>query len=220
MRIYPETFDFLRNLAANNNREWFMAHKADHDKARQNVIAFAGELIKEISKIDPGLDASVDPAKSVMRIYRDIRFSPDKTPYKNNFGISGMGSGKSMHVGYYMHIQPDASFIAGGSWMPQGDMLKKVRQEIDYNGGALKKIIDDPEFVRLFGDFRQQERLKTVPREYGVDNENIELLKLKSFIAGNNFSDKDLMQEGVIGKIAAVSSKIYPLNEFLKNAVS
>jgi uncharacterized protein (TIGR02453 family) len=221
MRIYSETFDFLKNLAANNNREWFMAHKAEHDKAKENVTAFAAELITELSKMDPTLDASIDPKKSVMRIYRDIRFSLDKTPYKNNFGIGKMTTGKNvMHIGYYMHIQPGESFIAGGSWMPEADQLKKVRQEIDYNPEGLKKIIDANDFIKLFGYFRKQEQLKTAPREYSADNENIELLKLKSFVAAHSFTDDELMQEGVVKTIAAIGSKIYPLNEFLKNAVS
>lgn len=199
-----------------------MAHKADHDRAKENVTEFAGELIRELSKIDPSLDAGIDPKKAVLRIYRDVRFSPDKTPYKNNFGIGRMTSGKNvMHIGYYMQIQPGGSFIAGGSWMPEADQLKKVRQEIDYNAAALKKVIDAPAYKKLFGEFRnQEERLKTVPQGYSAENENIDLLKLKSFVAERNFSDADLQKEGVVQKIAAVCEAIYPLNVFLKNAVS
>jgi uncharacterized protein (TIGR02453 family) len=220
MRIHPGTFTFLRDLAANNNRDWFMAHKAEHDKARENVTEFAAELIRQLSKIDPSLDIATDPKKSVMRIYRDIRFSPDKTPYKNNFGIYRTSSGNSLHVGYYMHIQPDGSFIAGGSWMPESDNLKKIRQEIDYNADSLKTIVDESGFKKLFGEFRNQEKLKTVPRDYSPDNENIELLKLKSFVAEHPFTNDELTKEGIIDTIVAMCSKIYPLNEFLKNAVS
>ncbi|MGZ3750778.1 MAG: DUF2461 family protein, partial [Mucilaginibacter sp.] len=96
MKINAETFDFLRKLVANNNREWFQANKAEHDKAKDNVIDFAGELISELNKVDPGVDAHLDPRKCVMRIYRDIRFSLDKTPYKNNFGIGKLTSGKNV----------------------------------------------------------------------------------------------------------------------------
>jgi uncharacterized protein (TIGR02453 family) len=221
MRIDPETFVFLKDLAANNDREWFLANKAAHDKAKANVIEFAGELIRELNKIDPGIDAHLDPKKCVMRIYRDVRFSLDKTPYKSNFGIGKLTSRKNvMHIGYYMHIQPGASFIAGGSWMPQTDQLKAIRQEIDYNPESLKSIVDAPEFKRLFGDFSKQEQLKTVPREYSADNENIELLKLKSFVAAHNLTDRELEKEGVIKNIAAICSKIYPLNVFLNNAVA
>lgn len=223
MRIYPETFEFLKNLAANNNRDWFMAHKKDHDNAKENVIEFAEALIKALSQVDPTVDANLDPKKCVMRIYRDIRFSLDKTPYKNNFGIGKLNSGNNnvMHIGYYMHVQPDGSFIAGGSWMPENDQLKKIRQEIDYNADSLKKIVDDPEFIELFGEFRnQEEKLKSVPQGYSADNENIELLKLKSFVAYRNISNRDMTKEGIVDEIAALCSKIYPLNEFLKNAVS
>jgi uncharacterized protein (TIGR02453 family) len=221
MKVNPETFDFLRKLAANNNRDWFMANKAAHDQAKENVTRFAGELISELNRVDPGIDSHLDPRKCVMRIYRDIRFSTDKTPYKNNFGIGKLTSGKSvLNIGYYMHIQPGASFIAGGSWMPQADQLKAIRQEIDYNPRGLKSIIDDTQFKKLFGEFRNQEQLKTVPREYGADNENIELLRLKSFVAEHNFTDEQLMQDGVVKKIAAICNKIYPLNVFLSNAVA
>lgn len=221
MRIYPETLTFLKDIAANNNREWFQAHKADHDQAKENVIAFAGELIKKLCKIDPTLDPDLDPKKCVLRIYRDVRFSLDKTPYKDNFAIGRLTSGKNiMHVGYYLHIQPGSSFIAGGSWMPEAGPLKAVRQEIDYNAAELKKIVDDPAYKKLFGEFRNQEQLKTIPREYSTDNENIELLKLKSFVAEHALTDEEITAEGIVKKVADICGKIYPLNVFLKNAVS
>ncbi len=198
-----------------------MANKAAHDRAKENVTLFAGELIRELSRVDPGIDSHLDPRKCVLRIYRDIRFSADKTPYKNNFGIGKLSSGKTvLHIGYYMHIQPGASFIAGGSWMPQADPLKSIRQEIDYNPAGLTRIIDEPEFKKLFGEFRNQEQLKTNPREYSADNENIELLRLKSFVAEHNFTDEELMGDGVVKKIASICNKIYPLNVFLRNAVA
>jgi uncharacterized protein (TIGR02453 family) len=132
-----------------------------------------------------------------------------------------MTSGKNvMHIGYYLQVQPGASFIAGGSWMPEADQLKKVRQEIDYNGAELKKIVDAPEFKKLFGEFRNQERLKTIPQGYSPDNENIDLIKLRCFVAETGLTDKQMQQEGIIHKIAEICSKIYPLNVFLKNAVS
>jgi uncharacterized protein (TIGR02453 family) len=221
MKISPETFDFLKQLVANNNREWFQANKDKHDTARQNIIEFTGGLIKKMHLVDPLVDADLDPKKCVMRIYRDIRFRIDKTPYKNNFGISipTLGS-KSGGVEYYFHIQPGKAFIAGGYWMPETEHLKKIRQEIDYNAGELKKIIDGAEFKKLFGDFRAQEQLKTVPREYSADNENIDLLKLKSFIVSHQISDKALMKPDAAEYIAMVCSKLYPLNVFLRNALA
>ncbi|HVW14867.1 MAG TPA: DUF2461 domain-containing protein [Mucilaginibacter sp.] len=220
MRIYPDTFVFLKELAENNNRDWFMANKKRHDEARENVIEFSAALVRELSKIDPAVNADIDPKKTVMRIYRDIRFSADKTPYKNNFAIGRLTTAGTLSAGYYIHIQPDNSGVAGGTWMPEAEVLKKIRQEIDYNAGAIKKIIDDPEYVKLFGDFRSQEKIKTVPREYSADNENIELLKLKSFIAWHDFTDKEMMEENITGRIALMCEKIYPLNVFLNNAIA
>jgi uncharacterized protein (TIGR02453 family) len=221
MKINQETFDFLKNLVDNNNREWFQAHKNEHDNARENVIAFTGELLKQLHSIDPLVNADADPRKCVMRIYRDIRFRKDKTPYKNNFGVSIPTLGpKSGGVEYYFHIQPGKAMIAGGYWMPEADDLKKIRQEIDYNAADLKKIIDEPGFKKMFGDFRAQEQLKTAPQGYSADNENIDLLRLKSFIVMRQVSDAFLMKTDTPEQLALICSKIYPLNVFLRNALA
>jgi uncharacterized protein (TIGR02453 family) len=219
--INRQTLDFLKDLIKNNNREWFQANKARHDAARENMIAFAGELIKELHKTDPEIDTELDPKKSVMRIYRDIRFSLNKTPYKNNFGVSVPTRGlRNGGAEYYLHITPGGSFIAGGYWMPEGDNLKAIRQEIDYNGGELKKIIDDPEFVKFFGDFRKQEQLKTLPQGYAADNEHIDLIKLKSFIAIHYLTDAEVCGKDALKLIVSLCNKIHPLNIFLKNALA
>src|ERR1700742_1259709 len=219
--IQRHTYDFLKELVENNNREWFQAYKERYEAARKNVIDFTTELLRLIHKIDPGIDDSLDAKKCVLRIYRDIRFSKNKTPYKNNFGVSVPTQGSKLGgVEYYFHIQPDKAFIAGGYWMPEAEHLKKIRQEIDYNAADLKKIIDDAEFKKLFGDFRKQDQLKTVPREYSADNENIDLLKLKSFIVLHHLNDKALMKADAADHIAMVCSKLYPLNIFLRNALA
>jgi uncharacterized protein (TIGR02453 family) len=218
--IQAQTLDFLKELVDNNNREWFQANKERYDKARENLIEFTTSLISKVHQIDPGVSADLDPKKSVMRIYRDIRFSKNKTPYKNNFGVSIPSHGLKLGgVEYYLQIQPGKSFIAGGYWMPEAEHLKAIRQEIDYNAADLKKIIDEPGFVKLFGEFRKQEQLKTVPRDYSADNENIELLKLKSFIVFHQLTDKEVQSATAAEDIAGLCSKIYPLNVFLKNAI-
>jgi uncharacterized protein (TIGR02453 family) len=220
--IKQESLDFLKDLANNNNREWFLVNKERYDIARENVIEFTGLLLKEMHKVDPAIDEALDPKKCVMRIYRDIRFRKDKTPYKINFGISLPTQGVKLGgAEYYLQIQPGGnSFIAGGYWMPEAAHLKAIRQEIDYNAHDLRQIIDDKEFIKLFGYFKQQEQLKTVPREYGADNENIDLLKLKSFIAWHKIADKDITKTNVAEKVADICRKIYPLNVFLRNALA
>lgn len=155
-----------------------------------------------------------------MRIYRDVRFSKNKTPYKNNFGISLPTTGvKAGGAEYYFQVQPGKSFIAGGYWMPEAAHLKAIRQEIDYNGNELKSIINDTAFVKLFGDFREQEKLKSLPKGYTEDNEHIDLLKLKSFIVWHQLKDKDLTKPGIVNKITEICTGIYPLNVFLRNAI-
>jgi uncharacterized protein (TIGR02453 family) len=219
--IYQESLDFLKALAANNNREWFSANRERYDIAKDNVVDFTGQLLAKLQKIDPAIDETLDPKKRVMRIYRDIRFSKNKTPYKNNFGVSipSMGS-KPGTIEFYLQIQPGNSFIGGGYWMPEAPNLKTIRQEIDYNAGELRQIIDDKEFVKLFGDFKKQEQLKSVPREYDADNENIDLLKLKSFVGWRKISDEEITGSNAVQLVADACSKIYPLNVFLKNALA
>ncbi|WP_259068218.1 DUF2461 domain-containing protein [Mucilaginibacter sp. X4EP1] len=218
--IERHTFDFLKELIENNNREWFQENKERYEAARENVIAFAGDWLSLMKKIDPGINENLDAKKCVMRIYRDIRFSKNKTPYKNNFGVSIPAKGtRTGGAEYFLHIAPGNSFIAGGYWMPEAAHLKAIRQEIDYNADELKKIVDAPDFIKLFGQFRSQEQLKSVPREYSADNENIELLKLKSFVAFHQMKDEELFEKDVANKIAAACSKIYPLNVFINNAL-
>jgi uncharacterized protein (TIGR02453 family) len=219
--IQRHTFEFLKELVENNNREWFQANKERYEAARENVVEFTAAFIKLLHKIDPSIDDALDAKKCVMRIYRDIRFSKNKTPYKNNFGVSIPTNGLKLgRAEYYLQISPANSFIAGGYWMPETNHLKAIRQEIDYNANDLKKIIDAPDFIKLFGEFRRQEQLKSVPREYSADNENIELLKLKSFVAFHQLKDEELLQKNAVDNIAAMCSKIYPLNVFLNNAIA
>jgi uncharacterized protein (TIGR02453 family) len=220
--IETKTLTFLKELVDNNNRDWFQANKERYDVARENVIAFTTEIVKGLHNVDPAVSPDLDPKKCVMRIYRDIRFSKNKLPYKNNFGVSFPTQGsKNGGVEYYMHIQPGGkSFIAGGYWMPEAEHLKAIRQEIDYNADDLKKIIDDKEFIKLFGEYRKQEQLKTTPKGYDADNENIDLIKLKSFIAWHPLTDKELTSKGAADEILRVITKLYPMNVFLRNALA
>ena len=219
--IESHTLDFLKELVENNNREWFQANKDRYDKARENVIELAAAVIGKLHKVDPTVSADLDPKKCVMRIYRDIRFSKNKTPYKNNFGISLPTLGSKLGgVEYYLQIQPGKSFIAGGYWMPEAEHLKAIRQEIDYNAADLKKVIDDAAFVSLFGEFRKQDQLKTTTKGYDADNENIDLLRLKSFIVVHQLKDKEITGAKAADEIVDMCSRIYPLNVFLKNAIA
>lgn len=218
--INESVFRFLANLAENNNRDWFLAHKSEYEIAKQNVEAFADELLMKLRVIDPSIAEHTTGKKSVMRIYRDVRFSKDKTPYKNNFGIWFSTKGKSADCpGYFIQIQPGKSFLAGGYWMPPSEHLKAIRQEIDYNSSQLLSIIESADFLDFFGGISTDDKLKTSPKGYASDHEHIELLKLKSFTVARNFSDEEMMNEPIMDKMTKGFSLILPLIEFVKNAI-
>ncbi|WP_276359097.1 DUF2461 domain-containing protein [Daejeonella sp. H1SJ63] len=219
--IKVETFDFLNDLACNNERNWFHLNKARHDAARKDVLNFTAELIQHLSQIDPLIPESLDPGNCVMRIYRDIRFSKDKTPYKENFGAGISPNGKNfIGPGYYLHIQPDKCFIAGGCWMPEPELLRSIRQEIDYNGADLHTIIDNSAFKGYYGVPESDYKLKTAPKGYDADHPDVELLKLKSFTFSHKLSDKILMSPDAIKEVVNGFQILHPFIAFLRNAVS
>jgi uncharacterized protein (TIGR02453 family) len=219
--IKSDTFKFLSDLALNNNRDWFLVNKSRHDDARLNVLEFTGKVIAGISKFDHTIPSGLDPKDCVMRIYRDVRFSKEKTPYKNNFGAGFSQNGKKFSgPGYYLHIQPERSFIAGGCWMPEGDILKAIRQEIDYNGSDFRAIIEEPSFREYYGELESEYKLKTCPKGYDSDHPEIEYLKLKSFTFSHMFNNSELTNSDAVDKVINGFAKLNPFIAFLRNAIS
>ena len=208
------TLDFLKKLGRNNNREWFNAHKSLFTGAREDVISFVEELMEEIAEFDEDI-RKVDAEKSLFRIYRDTRFSPNKEPYKNNFGaniVTGKGRGKA---GYYLHIQPEQSFLAGSIYMLENDGLKELRKEISHNAEAFQKIIDEECFRRYFGSLSEEGKLKRVPAGFEKEDPMSEYLKLKRFVAVRPVSDKELLEKDASKQFAHIYKALKPLNDFL-----
>lgn len=219
--INPATFNFLEELEANNNREWFTRHKAEYEAARFNVYDFVGEVIKGLAAIDNTVPASLQPKDCVMRIYRDIRFSKDKTPYKTNFGAGISAHGKNFNgPGYYLHISASECFVAGGCWMPEADQLKLIRQEIDYNGSDFRSIVESESFKKYFSGLDTEAVLKTAPKGYPADHPDIGYLKLKSFTASHLLQPADLSGPDALKNVLNGFSEIQPLIVFLRNALS
>ncbi len=218
--LRSDTFDFLEQLAVNNNREWFQAHKDQHDSARENVLGFIGDVITGLAKIDVTIPTDLNPKDCVMRIYRDVRFSKDKTPYKTNFGAGISPNGKNFNgPGYYLHISPEQSFIAGGCWMPATDHLKAIRQEIDYNSSDFQSILDDKLFKGYFGKLDNEAALKTAPKGYSPDHPNIEYLKLKSFTVSQEITKEELLKTDAAKRIVEGFTALHPFIVFLRNAI-
>lgn len=219
--IASQTLNFLSDLSANNDREWFARNKARHDEARKDVLHFVSEVIKGLAKADPEIPVSLDPKDCVMRIYRDIRFSLDKTPYKSNFGAGISPFGKNFNgPGYYLHISPGECFVAAGCWMPEKDHLKLIRQEIDYNSSEFKEILMNLKAFNSKSQLETDHKLKTSPKGYPSDHPEIEYLKLKSFTVILHFKPSDLLKADASDKVVNGLASFVPFVAFLRNAIS
>jgi len=218
--MLDKSLQFLKKLKNNNNRDWFEAHKNDFNEAKLEFEEFVQKLIGTISKFDKSVSPDLKAKDCVFRIYKDVRFSKDKTPYKTNFGASiNPGGKKSLQAGYYFHVQPGNIFIAGGNYMPPPDMLQAIRQEIDYNGDKLEKILKAKSYTAYFDGLDQEDKLKTVPKGYDKEHKHLELLKLKSFIAFTNVDEKKLNSKDILTYLGNGYKAMLPLNQFLREAI-
>jgi len=213
-----DILNFLGGLQKNNSKEWMDANKGQYLTARKKFEEIITLLIERISIFDPHITGT-DPKKCIFRINRDIRFSKDKRPYKENMGgfINREGR-KGMDGGYYLHIQPGQSMLAGGIYMPPPDILKKIRQEIDYNPEALLKYMNNPEFRKYFGSF-EGDRLKKAPQGYSPDHPHIELLKLKYYTLVHSVKDEVVLDPGFTDYATSIFKAMYPLNTYLRTAL-
>ncbi|MEM8889056.1 MAG: DUF2461 domain-containing protein [Bacteroidota bacterium] len=217
--IEKDTLKFLKELSKNNNREWFDENRGSYIKARDNFRAFVEDLIDEIIDFDPDL-IGIEGKKAIFRLFRDVRFSKNKDPYKTNFGASlSKGGRKSPYAGYYIHLSPDGNFFGGGSYRPEAAELKKIRAYIETNAADLHAITSDKKFQELFGNI-QGDSLKTAPKGYPKDHPEIELLRMKGFYVMTSLPTAELTQEGLAQKVAEKLKVMHPLVEFLNEAIS
>jgi len=210
--------DFLAGLAANNHKEWMDAHRAEYLEAKQHFESLVDQVIAQVSAFDKDL-TGLRAKDCIFRINRDIRFSKNKEPYKTNFGASIMQGGrKSGHPGYYLHIKPGENFVGGGLYMPPAEELKKIRQEIDYNGDELMGILEDPSFKKAFPE-QHGEQLKTAPKGYPKDHPHIEQLRYKSFIFLHRFTDSQARSADFLDQITGTIKVIKPVIDFLRRGL-
>lgn len=212
---------FLKDLSKNNDRDWFEKNKPKYLAAKEEFDGFVAALLDELTKFDGSLHG-LNPKKLTFRIYRDVRFSKDKRPYKTNMGASFSAAGKGMgRPGYYLHIEPgNKSFIAGGLYMPEPEILSKIRQEMDYNGKSLTKIMNDKKFKKDFAGFWDEDKLKRAPKGYAEDHPYVDWLKLKSFITTRMLTDKEVKDKKFLKQLAGLTKSVKPLNDFLTMAIA
>ncbi len=218
---FPFILKFLSAISKNNNREWFEKNKTVYLEAKSSFEDFLEVLHKELVKLDESL-AGLNPRKLGFRIYRDVRFSKDKRPYKTNMGAGFSPNGKmDQEPGYYIHLEPgNNNFIAGGMYMPNPENLSKIRQEIDYNANALLNVLNDTEFKKLFQGLSANDRVKTAPKGYAKDHRHIDLLKNKSFTVSHRYTDAEVKDKDFVKKITMACKRIKRLNAFLLHAMA
>jgi uncharacterized protein (TIGR02453 family) len=220
--LQTATLKFLKDLKKHNTREWFEKNRKAYEAAREDFAFLIDNVIKGLGKKDKGI-ATLAAKECMYRINRDVRFSKNKAPYKNNMAASLISGGKkSTNAGYYIHIQPGGeSFVGGGRYMVEPDMLKKIRQEIDYSWDEFSKIIQNKKFKACYGELERGEgmSLSREPKGYEKDNPAIEYIKLKSWVATTPLTDADLTGKGLVKKITVALETLQPLIAFLNHAL-
>ncbi|MDE6272644.1 MAG: DUF2461 domain-containing protein [Muribaculaceae bacterium] len=209
-----EILEFLKELSANNNREWFNANKDRYLRIKTKIEAFTQELITLIAEFEPHAEY-LTPADCLYRIYRDTRFSTDKTPYKTHIGIyiNPRGGKKSEYCGYYIHIEPGNCLVGGGAWFPEAPLLKEYRKEIYDNSDEYIEIIRNPDFEKYYRPY-WQEPLKTSPKGFPKDWPHIDLLKPRSFVYAAPISDKQFAAPGLKKRLRELFLILKPYNDF------
>jgi uncharacterized protein (TIGR02453 family) len=219
--VKTSTFKFLKDLKKNNNKPWFEKNKSGYLDAKDDAEQFVAQLIQGLGKVDADI-APLHVKDSTYRIYRDVRFSSDKTPYKTHMGAFLNKGGKKMPTaGYYFHAQPGRSMAGGGLWMPMPAELSKVRQELDYNFAEWTKILGDRKFKKYFPEgLDQEEILSRPPKGYDAENPAIGFLKLKSFVVTRSLTDSQMTSPSILKEVlntfASMKAFVYFLNRALE----
>jgi uncharacterized protein (TIGR02453 family) len=211
-------FDFLNDLKLNNNRDWFYENNERYRNCKNEFEIFVDNLIPMIKEFDDEIDV-FSSKECMFRIYNDIRFSKNKVPYKTNFGASiSKGGRKSQFAGYYVHLEPGQSFIGGGIYMPQPDILKSIRTEVYENTEEFKKIINDKTFKKYYSEI-YGEKLNSAPKDFPKDFSDIDLLKHKHYALVHNIQDSYWDSNKLLEDICIVFKIQYKFNHFLNNAI-
>lgn len=210
-------FDFLLALKKNNHRDWFNTHKTTFQKEQEQVELFAEALLRELNKHD--VIETPSGKKSLHRIYRDIRFSNDKTPYKTNWSGNFKRATKYRRGGYYFHLEPGNSYIAGGFWAPNAPDMKRIRDDIAFDSTPLRKIVKSKTFTTTFGALKG-EQLKTAPRGFEAEHEAIDLLRYKQFLLIRKFTDKEVLSAGFLKEASQTFKNMRPFFDYMSEVLT
>jgi uncharacterized protein (TIGR02453 family) len=215
--IKESSIRYLQLLKSNNNRPWFTSHKDLFIQAQHNLEMFADALLAELNLHD--LIETPTGKKSLHRIYRDTRFSADKTPYKNNWSGNFTRATKLRRGGYYFHIEPGNSFVAGGFWNPNPPDIKRIRDEIAFDATPLRKILTSKSFMSSFGKL-QGEQLKTAPKGFDISNDAIDLLRYKQFLLIRKFTNKEVLDTSFIKQASMTFRNMRPFFDYMSEVLT
>ena len=208
MQLSSDIFSFFKKLEKNNNREWFEQHKPEF-KALETTVKQFGEALKDqLNQHD-----SIDRFK-LFRVYRDVRFSKDKTPYKTHFGLTWHRTKPQYRGGYYLQLKPNDIFLACGFWDPNPADLKRIRQEIDMDGDEYRDIINEPNFKRIWGEL-QGDAVKTAPKGYAKDHPNIDLLRYKQHIFMLRYTEEDVAAANFLDRLDTALQAVRPFVDYM-----
>jgi uncharacterized protein (TIGR02453 family) len=220
--LSKETLQFLEDLKANNNRDWFLDNKKRYEIFKKDYHKLVSDFLDAMKPLDASLEM-LEIKNCTFRINRDIRFSKDKSPYKAHLGVWLSAGAKGQNrSGYYVHIEKGSSFIAGGFYSPEAEDLKKVRKEIAFFHDDLDAILNDKNFKKEFGnlDFNESNALKNPPRGYEKEHPAIEFLKLKSFTASQKFDIAEVTKKDFVAVMSQKLIALKPFNEFINRALT
>ncbi|MDQ3110614.1 MAG: DUF2461 domain-containing protein [Bacteroidota bacterium] len=215
--IKKSTFIFLKDLGKHNNRDWFNKHKDRYLAEQENMLVFAENLLEMMHTHDEIENAS---AKNVLyRIYKDVRFSKDKSPYKTSWSGSFRRATKLKRGGYHFHIEPGNSYMSGGFYGPGPDDLKRIRQDIDRNNKDWKKLLGNKKTKSFFGELRGA-RLLTTPKGFDKDHPAIDLLRYKSFVLRHNFTDKEVLSDNFPATLNQAFKNLRPFFDYMSDVLT
>src|SRR6478752_915987 len=214
--LSKDTLQFLADLKANNNRDWFLENKKRYETVKKDYHQLIASLLEALKPFDLSLEM-LEVKDCTFRINRDVRFSKDKSPYKTNLGIwISSGAKHTEASGYYLHIENETCFVGGGLYCPQPDQLQKIRKEIHFFYNDLQEIINDPTFQSTYQNLNRDENstLKNPPKGYDKEDPAVEFLKLKSFTATQKFDSKLVTQKDFVPMIVEKMIALKPFNNF------
>ncbi|MCG6153681.1 DUF2461 domain-containing protein [Leptospira bandrabouensis] len=220
MVINKNIIKYLIDLRENNGRNWFLENKERFNEIQKELVILTGYFLSEIEKFDKNVKG-VDPKSCIFRIYKDVRFSKDKSPYKTHFGIFMRGGNRKIEgTGYYLHIEPDASLLGGGCYKPEPKSLQKIREKIAADTDSFLKILKNKQFAENFGNTFYAEKLKTAPKGFAKDHPSIEFLKYKGFAVAKKIKNSELTSNHFIQDAVHSFRTLYPLNQFIEAGIA